>query len=595
MMKPMTTSICLPLRRFVAISTAIYGLTCAVFAANDPLSPATSTALFATDTNAGMNIEKVVPGAAAMVDEHIIPMDDLIVECLRKDRSYVVDQMIQSYVLDRECEKRGINVSDAEIDKRIEELRRNLAPASLEETLQLHHMSMAELRHSFRQSIETPRLVADQIKSSRMVRCREILIKFTTAEQPVSGTARTDAEARAMVNDIQNQLKQGKDFGTLAERYSESVATGKTGDMGVLYENMLHVDASLLTAAMALNKGEISPAIKTADGYCLVQALDTGDDHPSSEDSLYQEADKESRKLQIMFLGPKTIVGLINQSKITFVKDADLIPGKPLPDAAAIIDGHPIPMQDVVAKCLTESGPSTVDILVQNYVVDRECERRGISVSEGEIDQRVDQLREQVKPRTLAEAMAIHHTTMDRLRYDFRQDLERQKLVSEQVKPTPMVHARVILVKAATSVNSSLSPATTDADPQAKTLIVDIQNELKAGKPFDELVRQYSGQGDKSEGGDLGILYAGMHGMDTAILNMALTMKNGEITPAPCQTRGGYFFLQIVSTSDNHPNDEATAYTDALAAYREERAQMMGPQAVVNLLKKSKVVYYVHS
>jgi parvulin-like peptidyl-prolyl isomerase len=86
-----------------------------------------------------------------------------------------------------------------------------------------------------------------------------------------------------------------------------------------------------------------------------------------------------------------------------------------------------------------------------------------------------------------------------------------------------------------------------------------------------------------------------MHGMDTAILNAALAMKNGEITPDPGQTRGGYFFLQILSTSDHHPNDEDAAYTDAFTAYREEKTQMLAPKAVVNLLKKSKVVYFVHS
>ena len=574
----------------MAVWIATISVIGSVAAFGDTPSPATPGTLFATDKNAGANDGKIVPGAAAMVDDHVISMNDLILECLRKDRSYVLDQMIQGYVLDRECKKRGITVSEAEIDQRVDDLRQKLAPTTLEETLEAHHMSMAELRHSFRQSIETPLLVADQIKAAKMLHCREILVKFKKADEPFSGTRRSETEAFAILNNLQAQLKQGKDFAVLEEQYSESVPVAKKGDLGILYDHMLHMDAALLTAAMILNKGETSSPIKTDDGYCLVQALTSSDDHPPAEDASYQAADQECRKLQTMFLGPKTIVGLIDQSKITFVKDADLVPGKPLPDAAAMIDGHPIPMQDVVAKCLVDSGPSTVDILVQNYVVDRECERRGITVSAAEIDQRVNQLREQVKPRTLEEAMTIHHTSLDRLRYDFQQEIERRKLVMDEVQPTKMVHARVILVKGVTDGREMNS-----VSAEAQKLILNIQNELKAGKAFDELVKQYSETGDKSEGGDLGILYPGMHGMDTAILNAALAMKSGEITPDPGQTHGGYFFLQILSTSDSHANGEDAAYTDAFAAYREEKTQMLAPKAVVNLLKKSKVVYYVHS
>src|SRR5258708_40318580 len=80
----------------------ILAVRCVVASSTDSETQAIpSTAVFATDTNAGANIDKIVPGAAAVVDDHIIPMDDVIVACLHKGRSYVIDQMVQSYVLDR--------------------------------------------------------------------------------------------------------------------------------------------------------------------------------------------------------------------------------------------------------------------------------------------------------------------------------------------------------------------------------------------------------------------------------------------------------------------------------------------------------------
>src|SRR6266568_1215931 len=112
----------------------------------------TITSLFIANASVtGANAGKAMPGAAAIVDDHVIPMDDVTLACLRKFRSYVIDQMVQSYVLDRECQRRGITVSDSKIDLQIADLRSNLAPATLEETLKQHQTTMSEVRNEFRQ------------------------------------------------------------------------------------------------------------------------------------------------------------------------------------------------------------------------------------------------------------------------------------------------------------------------------------------------------------------------------------------------------------------------------------------------------------
>ena len=567
-------------------------MACSVAVFGDSTQHTNSIAVFATDANAGMNVDKTIIGAAAVVDGHIIPMEDVILECLRKYRSYVIDQMVQNYVLDRECEKRGITVDESEIDKKIAELRTNLAPVTLEDTLEEHHMTMAEAREAFREDIKKTMLVADQIKPVKMVHCREILVKYASGGAVDPGANRTQTEAIAIVKDIQEQIKQGKDFNTLIAQYSENENKDKNGDMGVLYENILGVvEAPVLDAALVLQKGEISSPIKATDGYHIVKADSTGDDHSKAEDLLYADAAQASRHLQIQFLVPKTVVGLVDKSKITFVDDADLVSGKPLPEAAAIIDGHAIPMKDVLAKCMSDYGPKTTDILVQNYIVDRECEQRKINVSEAEIDRQIDELRKQIAPTTLDEGLKRHHTTMDGLKYDFRQQIERTQLVINQMKPTKMAHARIIFVK----VDPSGASGTMRTEAEAKTLIANIQNQLQAGKSFEELAGKYSEIKDKNQGGDIGILYEGMQGMDTAILNTALAMKKDEISSAPVKTYGGYFLLQVISTSDNHASGEDAAYAEAFATCKEQKAQPLIPQAIVDLIKKSKVIYYVHS
>ena len=86
-----------------------------------------------------------------------------------------------------------------------------------------------------------------------------------------------------------------------------------------------------------------------------------------------------------------------------------------------------------------------------------------------------------------------------------------------------------------------------------------------------------------------------MPGMDTAILNAAAAMKKGEISSQPLKTGSGYALLQILSDSNDHARDEDAAYAKALAGYRSMEARRLVPQVIVDLIKKSNVIYYVHS
>jgi hypothetical protein len=276
------------------------------------------------------------------------------------------------------------------------------------------------------------------------------------------------------------------------------------------------------------------------------------------------------------------------------VDDADLIPGKPMPETAAVIDGHPIPMKDVTAACMAGFGPRVVDIFVQNYVVDRECEKRGIKVSDAEIDRRVAELRQSIAPMTMEEGLKQHHTTMDGLRRDFRQEIQRTRLAIDLVKPTKLVHARVIFIRVSPPGMPESMPGARRTDAEARMLIGNIQAQVKAGTNFEALAKQHSEMDDRNNGGGL-ILCEGKQDIDTAIVNAALKMKKGEISPAPIEAHEGWFLIQTISTSDDHGTDEDASYAAALAVYMKQRAQSLIPQVIVDLIRKSRVVYYLHS
>ena len=89
--------------------------------------------------------------------------------------------------------------------------------------------------------------------------------------------AQNDADARKKIQMIADQLKQGKDFGQLAQQYSEDPNTaGSGGDLGLIPQSALMSQApdALRQAVLALGPGEISPVIKTPQAYFLLKLVD---------------------------------------------------------------------------------------------------------------------------------------------------------------------------------------------------------------------------------------------------------------------------------------------------------------------------------
>jgi parvulin-like peptidyl-prolyl isomerase len=567
--------------------------------AEAPLPHSTVAGVFATDIQGSFVGANGPEGVAAEVDGHPILLRDVTSICLRKYRTPIIDQMIQNYVVGRECEKKGIVVPEAEVDKSVEQLRKNVAPATLDDVIAQHHSTMAEVRAAFRNKIQRGRLVADQVPATAMAHCRAIFIKFAPEGAPmaVAGTARTEANARALIAIIQSELTKGKEFGDMAAKYSEVEPKSAAGDIGVLYPGVRDIDPAVADTALTLAKGKMSDLVRTHNGFWLLQAISTSADHPAGEDAAYKAAHDTYVDQQAQFLTPKFVVDLIEKSHITFATDSecDIASGKPMPEAAATVDGHVIPMKDVAAKCVAENGPRVVDILVQNYLVNQECQRLGVAVPETEVDARLDKLRKLIAPNTIDAGLVARHMTLAELRDSFQQDMKRVRLVQDQVKPTKMAHCRAILIKFQQPGNLTIAGVKPRTKIEALALIKTIQAQLRSGKDFGDLADKYSEMEPKTANGDIGVLYLGMHDMDTGVMEAGLALDKGKTTAEPITTVLGYCLVQSLSTSDDHPKAEDAAYSNTLSIYKEQQSQTLTPQAIVELIKKSKVVYYVHA
>jgi len=170
------------------------------------------------------------------------------------------------------------------------------------ESARLQILANAELTmHANMQQIN----VADQEKyykdhpeKFQTARVRVIYIQFNPAPDKIAADGKklpSEAEAKAKIEELRKQIVAGADFGKLArENSNDSISAGKDGDFGTIKHSSSYPDA-IKNAVFALKAGEMSQAIKLANGFYLIR-VDALDTEPYS-DATAQIADDLRRDL----------------------------------------------------------------------------------------------------------------------------------------------------------------------------------------------------------------------------------------------------------------------------------------------------------
>ncbi|MCG2634587.1 MAG: SurA N-terminal domain-containing protein [Gammaproteobacteria bacterium] len=176
--------------------------------------------------------------------------------------------------------------SEAEIQSHYES---NPGPFSSRETVTIEYLELdsadlhsvegideAALRQRYESEIEN-------LRSPVEVRAAHILL--TLREDADPETTRT---VLARAESLIEQLQQGADFAKLAAAHSEDRSTASQGgDLGWLTSGM--VDPDLETAALALQPGQISAAVRTRFGYHILQVRERRGGEAPSYDALRDE------------------------------------------------------------------------------------------------------------------------------------------------------------------------------------------------------------------------------------------------------------------------------------------------------------------
>jgi len=132
--------------------------------------------------------------------------------------------------------------------------------------------------------------------------------------------------------------------------------------------------------------------------------------------------------------------------------------------------------------------------------------------------------------------------------------------------------------------------ATAEDQAAAKAKAEEIAKALKAGKSFEELVKEHSASPSKATGGDLGWIGKGL--MRASIEQAALSMKPDQISD-PIETDKDIYLIQLIAAEDDVVKPFAEVKPQILQKLQEPKAQNAIQNYLQGLRVRSNIRYQV--
>jgi peptidyl-prolyl cis-trans isomerase C len=247
-----------------------------------------------------------------------------------------------------------------------------------------------------------------------------------------------------------------------------------------------------------------------------------------------------------------------------------------LPDVLARVNGESVRKADfdrVIRNLELGNGPipperrdeilrNALDQLITYTLMTQEAKTQNVTVSDAEIDERINQMRGPGNDADFKKALEARNMTLEQLRSDARVQLTIEKMMNAQVAglaaatdaeardfyaKNPDKFKRADTVRASHILLRADAKAPEATRKQARTRIEAILKRARGGEDFAALAKQHSQDGSARQGGDLG--YFEREAMVPAFSQAAFSLKPGEISDI-VTTDFGY---HIVKVTDRKP------------------------------------------
>ncbi len=230
-----------------------------------------------------------------------------------------IENLIREELIEQEVKKANITVTDADITKEMDKLKKGLGTEeAFEQTLTQANMTLDDLKKEMTMQLKIRKLVEPQVKITDADIKKyfdESAGSLDTAEQ--IKTSHILVATKEEAQSILKELEGGADFATLAKAKSIDASTkDKGGDMDFIARGAVG-DEAFESAAFALEKGKLSGVVQSAAGFHIIKVTDHKDAHKATLEEKSTEIKELLTSNQVQTLSSTWLATLIKKSDIT--------------------------------------------------------------------------------------------------------------------------------------------------------------------------------------------------------------------------------------------------------------------------------------
>jgi len=187
--------------------------------------------------------------------------------------------MVDRSLTQQEAQKYQINVSDAEVDNALENVKkvRSLNQEEFENALNQEGLTLKEYRENVKKQILQSRLINNVVKSKVIISESDIKNHYDVNAQKYSGEKKYHLRNILMDNEdgikeIRKKLDEKNDFSALAKKHSISSNASEGGDLG--FFDIQNFSENIKAIISGLNIRDYSKVISTPQGFQIFYVED---------------------------------------------------------------------------------------------------------------------------------------------------------------------------------------------------------------------------------------------------------------------------------------------------------------------------------
>jgi peptidyl-prolyl cis-trans isomerase SurA len=237
-------------------------------------------------------------------------------EALEKAREIALNSMIEQRLIQQKAKKYNVTVTDEDVDAAYEKVRAgtSLDPAEFRHKLEISGLTEESYRNKLKAQILQSRLLSYDVRSKIIVSDEMILdyydeyytsrvtegsyyllqigLSWPKTDDPEK-LAAVKKETRDRTERVHKLAKNGQDFKSLAEKFSDLPSASDGGDIGSF--TIDEMARSMRDAVGTLKPGDISEIVETPSGYQFFKLL-SGDENAIVATASYEAVKEEIRE-----------------------------------------------------------------------------------------------------------------------------------------------------------------------------------------------------------------------------------------------------------------------------------------------------------